>query len=92
MVGNAAVFVAKQRRFKGVNVEYDETSNEVVVSHRITGDVLVRYSVVEVALPEMAYDINDGGTIRRLVFQQGCGCSGQKPYKVQESYSGALPG
>lgn len=90
MIENAAVFVGKARRFKGVNVNYDETTNEVVVTHRTTGDVLDHFVVVETVKANMAWDVDDKGTERRLVAQQGCGCSGQKPYKADEGYSGRL--
>lgn len=90
MVENAAVFINRSKRFGGVNVEVEDDS--VVVKNRVSGAELCRYSIVEVAKEDMAYDVEDSGTVRRLVFQQGCGCSGIKSYKVDEGYSGALAG
>lgn len=90
MIGNAAVFIGKGRRYKGVNVEYKPDEQAVVLTNRITNDEIIRYSVVEVAKTEMAWDIMDGDTLRRLVAQQGCGCGGMHSYKVDEGYSGAL--
>ena len=91
MIENAAVFLQNQRRFKGVNVEV--TDDEVIVRNRVNGAEVVRYSVVEVAKDGMAWDIEDGlaqepGQRLRLVVQQGCGCSGMKPYKNDDSYTG----
>ncbi len=90
MIENAAVFIGSQRRFKGVNVEFDEST--VVIKDRVKGAELARYSVVEVAKEGMAWDVAEegqepGGRLR-LVAQQGCGCSGMKPYKNDASYTG----
>lgn len=90
MIENAAVFIGSQRRFKGVNVEFDAES--VVILDRVKGAELARYSVVEVAKEGMAWDVEEGGQEPggrlRLVAQQGCGCSGMKPYKNDPSYTG----
>lgn len=88
MIENAAVFVGKGRRFKGVNVEFD--GEHVLILDRARGTEQARYKVVETAKADMAWDVEDSGTTRRLVAQQGCGCSGMKPYKVDDGYSGAL--
>lgn len=94
-VENAAVFMGRSRRYKGANVTVfeanEEGPGEVVLTNRITHDELARYSVVEVAKAGMAWDIIDhDGERRRLTAQQGCGCSGMKPYTVDEGYSGTI--
>jgi len=75
MIENAAVFISGNRRFRGVNVEI--VDGEVVVLNRVSGVVMNRYPVVEVAKEGMAWDITDDATngLARLVAQQGCGCS-----------------
>lgn len=94
-IENAAVFMGRNRRYKGANVTvFDANSDgpgEVVLTNRISHDELARYSVVEVAKAGMAWDVIDhDGELRRLTAQQGCGCSGMKSYTVDEGYSGAL--
>lgn len=93
MIENAAVFISGRRLFKNVNVEVSDDS--VVVLNRANGSEMARYSVVEVAKAGEAFDIEDAvsqepGQRLRLVVQQGCGCSGMRGYKVDESYSGFL--
>lgn len=91
-IDNAAVFVGGQRKYKNVNVEVIDDS--VVVLNRMNGSELTRYSVVEVAKADMAWDISDasqeGGVRIRLVVQQGCGCTGMHPYETDGGYSGIL--
>lgn len=90
MIENAAVFISGHRKYKNVNVEVEP--EWVIVKHRLTGDEIVRYSVVEVALAGMAWDITvSDETRQRLVVQQGCGCSGMHPYDESADYSGAIP-
>lgn len=91
MIENAAVFVQNQRKFKGVNVEFDAES--VIIKNRVNGAEISRYSVVEVAKEGMAWDVADPTAqepdqLLRLVAQQGCGCSGMKPYKNDDTYTG----
>lgn len=91
MIENAAVFVQNQRKFKGVNVEFDAES--VIIKNRVNGAEISRYSVVEVAKAGEAWDVEDAtaqepGQLLRLVAQQGCGCSGMKPYKNDDTYTG----
>lgn len=93
MIENAAVFISGRRMFKNVNVEVEADS--VVVRNRANGAEMARYSVVEVAKANEAFDIVDTVSQEpdqrlRLVVQQGCGCSGMRPYKADESYSGFL--
>lgn len=93
MIENAAVFVGGQRKFKNVNVDFDESN--IVVRNRVTGDEMSRYSVVEVATSGMAWDVSvpsqEGDSRIRLVAQQGCGCTGMHPYALDPAYSGAIP-
>lgn len=94
MIENAAVFVSGSRKFKNVNVEL--TGSEIVVLNRANGGEMNRYSVVEVAKADEAFDIVDPTSQEesarlRLVVQQGCGCSGMRPYQNDPEYSGALP-
>lgn len=91
MITNAAVFINNQRKFKGVDVEYTDT--EIIVKNRVNGSEIRRYSVVEVGKVGMAWDVVDDssqepGSLLRLVAQQGCGCSGMKPYQNDPEYSG----
>lgn len=86
MIANAAVFVNGRRKFKGVNVEV--IGDDVVVTNRVNGTEITRYSVVEVGKANEAWDVHEDGTLVRLVAQQGCGCSGQKPYKNDPEYTG----
>lgn len=86
MIENAAVFVNGRRKFKGVNVK--ETSEEVIVTNRANGSEIARWSVVDVGKAGMAWDVQEEGTLVRLVAQQGCGCSGMKPYKNDDGYAG----
>lgn len=86
MIVNAAVFVNGRRKFKGVNVEV--TDDEVVVQNRMNGTEIARWSVVEVGKANEAWDVYEDGSLVRLVAQQGCGCSGQKPYKNDPEYTG----
>ena len=90
MIENAAVFISGNRRFRGVNVEV--VDGEVIVMNRVSGSIMNRYPVVEVAKEGMAWDVTDDATnlTARLVAQQGCGCSGMKKYTVDEGYSGAI--
>lgn len=86
MIENAAVFVNGRRKFKGVDVE--ETAEDVIVRDRTGGSEIARWSVVDVGKAGMAWDVEDGGTLVRLVVQTGCGCSGMKPYLNDDGYSG----
>ena len=87
MIENAAVFVSGRRVYKGVNVE--ETEDTVTVKHRVTGEVVQEYSIVEVGKAGMAWDVEGAdGERMRLVAQQGCGCSGMKPYQNDPEYTG----
>lgn len=90
MIDNAAVFLSNARHFKGVNV--DEVNGEIVVLNRVNETPMVRFSVVEVVKAGEAWDVLDPANDQRirLVAQQGCGCSGMRPYVADESYSGAL--
>jgi hypothetical protein len=97
-IKNAAAFLGG-RRMKGVDAEYDATS--VTLKNHKTGDTIKRYEVVEAASlsePWMgAWDVVDetsqeAGARVRLVVQEGCGCSGMRPYTNDPSYSGALAG
>ena len=92
MIENAAVFISGQRRFRGVNVE--QIDGEIQVLNRVTGSIMARYPVVEVAKEGMAWDITDDATdaLARLVAQQGCGCSGMKRYENDPTYTGPFPG
>lgn len=75
---------------KGVNVE--QVGDEVLITHRINGEVLDRYSVVETAKVDMAWDITWDNGIARLVAQQGCGCGGMKKYDNDPTYTGSIKG
>ncbi len=88
MIENAAVFISGNRRFRGVNVEV--LDGEVILKNRVNGAIMNRYPVVEVAKEGMAWDITDDATngLARLVAQQGCGCSGMKPYTNDDTYTG----
>lgn len=87
MIENAAVFVSGRRVYKGVNVE--ETDGSIVIKHRVSGDTIQEYSVVDVGKAGMAWDVEGAdGKAMRLVAQQGCGCSGMKPYKNDPEYTG----
>ena len=88
MIENAAVFVNGRRVYKGVNVE--EVDGSIVVKHRVTQAVIETYPIVEVGKAGMAWDVtvDEGATLVRLVAQQGCGCSGMKPYKNDPEYTG----
>lgn len=86
MIENAAVFLSGRRIYKGVNVIED--GSDIVIRHRVNGQEMSRYSVVEVGKAGMAWDITADGQLQRLVVQQGCGCSGMKPYKNDPEYSG----
>ncbi len=92
MIENAAIFIAGHRKFKGVNVEFDDST--IIVLNRVNGEEIIRYSVVEVAKAGMAWDVSEVSqepdSRIRLVAQQGCGCSGMHPYQVDSTYSGAL--
>lgn len=89
MIENAAVFVGGQRKFKNVNVDVEPEF--VILKNRMNGSEIARYSVVEVAKENMAWDINDPSQgLIRLVVQQGCGCSGMFPYENDPTYSGAI--
>jgi len=92
MIENAAVFISGNRRFRGANV--DVVDGEVLVINRVNGVVMNRYPVVEVAKEGMAWDVIDDVTreLARLVAQQGCGCSGMKPYSNDPTYTGPFPG
>lgn len=94
MIENAAVFIDGQRKFKGVNV--NEESNEITIINRVNGQEMARYSVVEVSKVGMAWDIENNlvsqegevVTPTSLVAQQGCGCSGMRPYDTDPEYTG----
>lgn len=88
MIENSAVFVGGQRKYKNVNVDVEPEF--VIVRNRMNGDEITRYSVVEVAKADMAWDIMNHDTLTRLVVQQGCGCSGMFPYDEDAEYSGVL--
>jgi hypothetical protein len=90
MLENAAVFISGKRRFRGVNVQF--TDQDVVLYNRVNKNEMARYSIVEPAKDGMAYDIIDDatGSLARLVAQQGCGCSGMKPYTNDSTYTGPL--
>lgn len=92
MIENSAVFVGGHRKFKNVNV--DVGPEIIIVRNRLNGDEITRYSVVEVAKADMAWDISqpshESDTRTRLVVQQGCGCSGMFPYDEDAGYSGVL--
>lgn len=89
MIENAAVFVNGHRKYKNVNVEVEP--EWIIVKNRIDGSELTRYSVVEIALAGMAWDITvSDETRQRLVVQQGCGCTGMHPYSESSEYSGAI--
>ena len=81
MIENSAVFVRGDRKFKNVNV--DVTDTEIIVKNRMNGVEMARYSVVDVVKQDMAWDLADGG---RIVVQQGCGCSGMRPWDVDQAY------
>lgn len=89
---NAAVFENKTRRYRNVDVEYDET--EIRLLNRNTEVVVATYEIAEVAKAGEAWDVKktvkDQETRVRVVVQVGCGCSGQKQYRPDSSYSGAL--
>lgn len=88
-VDNAAIFIGRTRRNKGVNATITDT--EIVITNRVTGVEIGRYEIVETAKSGMAWDVRDSdGELRRLTAQQGCGCSGMKPYKTDPEYSGSL--
>lgn len=92
MIENSAVFVGGQRKYKNVNVDVEPEF--IIVRNRLNGDEITRYSVVEVAKADMAWDIHqpsqEEGARTRLVVQQGCGCSGMFPYDEDPGYSGTL--
>lgn len=90
MIENAAIFLGRTRIYRGVNVEF--TPDEVVLFNRIGNELIERYSVVEVAKEGMAWDVTIGGETKRLVAQQGCGCSGMKRYENDEAYTGPITG
>ncbi len=88
---NGAVFLNGSRRYKNVDVEYDEQPSEplvpvVRVLNRATGTELASYSIVATAKSGMAWDVEVGDKSYRLVAQTGCGCSGMKPYKEDQEY------
>src|SRR5688500_8225498 len=91
-IKKAAAFLAG-RRMKGIDAEYDDES--VTLKNSVSGDVIKRYSVVEVAKQGEAWDVVDetsqeAGARLRLVVQTGCGCGGMRGYKTDPDYSGAL--
>lgn len=87
MIENAAVFVSGRRVHKGVNVEVSDY--QIAVKNRVTGDVLEQYDIDAVGKAGMAWDVKDSNdSLVRLVAQQGCGCSGMKPYKNDPEYAG----
>jgi hypothetical protein len=87
VIENAAVFVSGRRVYKGVNVETSD--DQIVVKHRVTGDVLDRFFIDAVGKAGMAWDVKDSNdSLVRLVAQQGCGCSGMKPYLNDPEYTG----
>lgn len=87
MIENAAVFVSGRRVYKGVNVE--ETEESIVVKHRVSGETVQEFPIVEVGKAGMAWDVEgEDGQPMRLVAQQGCGCGGMKPYKNDPEYTG----
>lgn len=94
MIENAAVFINGQRKFKGVNVK--DESGEIVIINRVNGQDMARYSVVAVAKAGMAWDVEnktisqegDAAVPTSLVAQQGCGCSGMRPYDTDPEYTG----
>ena len=86
MIENAAVFVNGRRKFKGVNAQ--EISGDVVITNRANGSEIARWSVVDTGKAGMAWDVQEEGALARLVVQTGCGCSGMKPYKNDDGYTG----
>ena len=86
-IENAAVFVSGRRVHKGVNVEIGDY--QIAVKNRVTGAVLDQYDIETVGKAGMAWDVKDStDSLVRLVAQQGCGCSGMKPYKNDPEYAG----
>jgi hypothetical protein len=88
MITDAAVFINKRRRYKGVNVIVSDDT--VIVTNKVNGAEIQRFDIVETAADGMAWDAVIDGKLSRLVAQQGCGCGGEKPYKTKPDYSGAL--
>lgn len=90
MLDNAAIFLGRNRIYRGVNVE--ETPTEIILYNRIGNEEIKRYSVVAVGKSGMAWDVDLDGKVQRLVAQQGCGCSGMKRYDNDPTYTGTFPG
>lgn len=89
---NGAVFLKGSRRYKNVDIEYDEQPSEpqspvVRILNRATGTELASYSIVATAKSGMAWDVEFGeDSVVRLVAQTGCGCGGMKPYQEDDAY------
>lgn len=90
MIENAAIFLGRTRIYRGVNVE--DAGTEIALFNRIGNEEIARYSVVEVGKAGMAWDVLVDGETKRLVAQQGCGCSGMKKYENDAEYTGTFPG
>lgn len=94
---NAAVFLQGSRRYKNVDVEYDEQPSEpqtpvVRVLNRATGTELASFSIVATAKSGMAWDVDHNGKEIRVVAQAGCGCGGMKQYKEDDEYKQSKSG
>lgn len=87
-ITNVAVFINGQKRMTRVNAEIKP--NQVRIFNAKNDNDIAMYDVVETAKQDMAWDIRQDDQIKRLVVQQGCGCSGIKPYTEDESYSGRI--
>lgn len=94
---NVAVFLNGQRKFKNVNVEWDDTT--VRLTTRNNGKVMAEFAVEEWAADYsdqgkrsgISFDIVDNrGSRQRITIQKGCGCSGMYNYDLSPDYSGAL--
>jgi len=89
-LSKAAVFVNGTRRYRDVKVVIGDDA--VTVANTITGDTITSFAIDETVKDGMAWDarIDSSPDLVRLVVQEGCGCSGQKPYQPDPGYSGKL--
>lgn len=90
LLKKAAVFVQGARRYRDVQVDVTET--QVLVKNTVSGALITSFDIDEVVKAGMAWDVTsaDNPNPFRLVAQEGCGCSGQKPYQPDSSYSGKI--
>lgn len=90
LLKKAAVFVRGARRYRDVRV--DVTDTQVLVKNAVSGAVIATFQIDETVKAGMAWDVTSEEIPEtfRLVAQEGCGCSGQKPYEADAGYSGKI--